>query len=133
MPSAPISLAYWAITGSASFFMASRSSNGTRFSLPAFSNASSLVTSSLDSSCRPKSPASLPAFIIASCKSLGNVLSVFTEKQIGRIDAGRLVFTGRDHAVLDGIVDLVIGNDCRRHAGGGKRLRPDRGALHAHL
>ncbi len=51
--SAPISLAYSAITGSTAFFIAARSANGMRFSLPAFSIASSLAVSSLDSIWRP--------------------------------------------------------------------------------
>src|SRR6266446_551026 len=53
--------------------------------------------------------------------------------ELHRLDPGRLVFAGRDHAILDGVVDLVVGDDRRTHAGGCKRPRPDRSALHAHL
>ena len=53
--------------------------------------------------------------------------------ELHRLDAGGLVFAGRDHAVLDGIVDFVIGDDGRAHADGRERLRPDRRALHPHL
>src|SRR6266700_6695692 len=53
MPSAPISFAYASITGSTSFFICARSVKVMRFSLPAFSSASSLAVSSEDSTWRP--------------------------------------------------------------------------------
>ena len=53
--------------------------------------------------------------------------------ELHRLDTGRLVFAGRDHAVLDGVVDFIVGDHGRAHADGGKRLRPDRSALHANL
>src|SRR5262245_15691965 len=83
--SAPISFAYAAITGSTSFFISSRPAKGTRFSLPSFSILTSFASSSLDSTCRPYAPASLPALITASCRALSSVLNVFTEKHSGRI------------------------------------------------
>jgi hypothetical protein len=46
------------------------------------------------------------------------------EKQIG---------AGRDDVVLDRVVDLVVGDDGRRHAGCLERPRPDRRALHTHF
>src|SRR5581483_6670479 len=49
------------------------------------------------------------------------------------LDAGSLVLARLDDAVLDGVVDLVVGDDGRRHAGGGERTAPDRRALHADL
>ena len=49
------------------------------------------------------------------------------------LHACRLVLAGTDDIVLDGVVDLAVGNDRRRHAGGRERARPDRRALHAHL
>ena len=90
---------------------------------------------------------------MASCRSFGRVFSVFTEKQIGRIDtacwvrlrcggdfvelhgfdAGGLVLAGRDHAVLNGVVYFVVRNHRRGHADRRERLRPDRRTLHAHL
>ena len=49
------------------------------------------------------------------------------------LHARRLVLAGADDVILDGVVDLVVGDDRRRHADRGKRLGPDRRALHAHL
>src|SRR5215475_14760421 len=83
--SAPISVAYAAITGSTAFFIWSRSANGMRLSFPAFSSASSLAASSLDSTCRPYAPASLPALTTASCRSFGSRRNVLPEKQTGRM------------------------------------------------
>ena len=133
--------------------MASRSSNGTRLSLPAFSSASSLVTSSLDSSCAAVIAGFLAGLDDRVLQLLGQrfqrlhreadrpdrdrVLGQVEVRrdfvELHRLDAGRLVFAGRDHAVLDGVVDFVIGDDGRAHADGRERLRPDRRALHAHL
>ena len=68
-----------------------------------------------------------------------------SEKQIGRIviacwvrarlradleeahllDARGLVLAGLDDVVLDRVVDLVVGDDGRRHAGGGEGPAPD--------
>ena len=33
--------------------------------------------------------------------------------ELHRLDAGRLVFAGRDHAVLDGVVDFIAGDHGR--------------------
>ena len=53
--------------------------------------------------------------------------------ELHRLDARRLVLARRDHVVLDRVVDFVVGDDGRRHAGGLERAAPDRRALHAHL
>ena len=48
-------------------------------------------------------------------------------------DARGLVLARLDHAVLDRVVDLVVGDHRRRHAGGAEGLAPDRGSLHTDL
>src|SRR5438132_5028562 len=85
MLSAPISFAYASITGSTSFFICARSVKVMRFSLPAFSSASSLAVSSEYSTWRPYAPASFPARRIAARRAAGTPRKVFPEKQIGRI------------------------------------------------
>ena len=49
------------------------------------------------------------------------------------LDARGLVLAGGDHAVLDRVVDLVVGNHGRRHARGLEGAAPDRRALDADL
>src|SRR5262245_16641814 len=49
------------------------------------------------------------------------------------LDAGSLVLTRRNDAVLDGVVDLVVGDHGRRHADGREGAAPDRRPLHAYL
>ena len=49
------------------------------------------------------------------------------------LDAGSLVLARRDDAVLDGVVDLVVGDYGRRHADGREGAAPDRRPLHADL
>ena len=48
------------------------------------------------------------------------------------LDARGLVLAGLDDVVLDGVVDLVVGDDLRRHADRLEGAAPDRRALHAH-
>ena len=48
-----------------------------------------------------------------------------------RLDPRRFILAGGDHAVLDGVVDLVVRDHRGRHAGGGKGLAPYRRALDA--
>ena len=47
------------------------------------------------------------------------------------LDARGLVLARGDHAVLDRVVDLVVGDHGRRHAGGLEGAAPDRRALRA--
>ena len=73
---------------------------------------------------------------MASCKSAGSFFRVLTEKQSGTngdgvaghqdawcnfielhgLNASGFVFTRIDHTVLNGVIDLVVGNDGRCHA-----------------
>ena len=54
-------------------------------------------------------------------------------EELHLLDARRLVLACVDHAVLDRVVDLVIGDHGRRHAGCREGAAPDRRALDADL
>ena len=69
--------------------------------------------------------------MVMACWVIGRLRRHLVEAHL--LDAGRLVLAGIDDVVLDGVVDLVVGDDGRRHADGGEGARPDRRALHADL
>src|SRR5205085_6348394 len=61
----------------------------------------------------------------------GEVRSDLVELHL--LDTRRLVLARLDDAVLDGVVDLVVGDDRGRHADRRERAAPDGRALHADL
>ena len=149
---ASISFAYACFTGSASSSSLARSVNTQVLSLPSFSSLASRPESAPDSRSRPTLPASLPALRIAACRSGGSLRKRLAGEAYGpdgdrvlrqrdvrpdfvelhRIQSRGLVLRALDHAGLDRVVDLVVGDHRRLGADRSEHLGLDRRAHDAH-
>ena len=131
--------------------MASRSANGMRFSLPAYLQRVELRRILARFDLAAVGAGLLAGRSDARLQVLGQIAECLAgERQrpdgdrvlrhrevrgdlvkLHLLHARSLVLARGDDAVLDGVVDLVVGDDGRRHARRRERRAPDRRALHA--